>query len=587
MEILESLWRASWQGALAVAAVWLLCRVRRLPAAARCGLWWLVSLKLLVDLAGLPAVSLPLLPPAASDGLVPAAAAPPSAVTAAPAAPIAAPDSFLPSRPAAARFPWEAVLIGLWGLGIAVQGGWLVREHLHLCALRRRAAAVRDPEVLALFTDLVRRLGLRREPLLLESAEVASPQATGFAEPAILLPHAARDLPASDLEMALCHELAHLRRRDLWLGWVPAAAERLFFFHPLVGLAAREYALAREAACDAEVLDFLGAAPKAYGRLLLKLGVAPRAAVGAAAGAASSWIHLKRRLLMLQETTSAAAPRRSRAWLWLAAPVALLALIPLQLVRAQDPAAAPKSTLAAEMAEIGEPAERGQGTPVPEPGRAAEEEHPLLAGKKGWEMAGTPTAASYASNETSYVVTRGQDSSVMRGDMDDLRTARKLGKKWGGDVIWFERDGKAYAIRDAATVAKAHELFAPQTELGEQQGALGEQQGALGEQQGKLGVQQAKLGAQMATLAAEQAERAMKGEEGSEQAFESRVKELEENMEELGRQQEALGAKQEALGEKQEKLGEQQEKLAMEAEKKLDALIDEAVKKGLAEEVER
>lgn len=571
MEILESLWRASWQGALAVAAVWLLCRLRRLPAAARCGLWWLVSLKLLVDLAGLPAVSLPLLPPAASEGVVLAATAPPSAAPA-----LAERGSFLLSRPAAASFPWETVLLALWGLGIAVQGGWLVREHLHLGALRRRAAAVRDPEVLALFTGLVRRLGLRREPLLLESAEVASPQATGFAEPAILLPAgAARDLPASDLEMALCHELAHLRRRDLWLGWVPAAAERLFFFHPLVGLAAREYALAREAACDAEVLDFLGAAPKAYGRLLLKLGVAPRAAVGAAAGAASSWIHLKRRLLMLQETTSAAAPRRSRAWLWLAAPVALLALIPLQLVRAENPAAAPKSTPSAQMAEraeMGEPAEAaeiGQGTPVPEPGRAAERKH------------------LYASNETSYVVTRGQDSSVMRGNMDDLRTARKLGKKWGGDVIWFERDGKAYAIRDSATVARAHELFAPQTELGEKQGALGEQQGALGEQQGKLGVQQAKLGAEMATLAAQQAERAMKDEEGSEEAFESRVKELEEKIEELGRQQEALGAKQEALGEQQEKLGEQQEKLAMEAEKKLDALIDEAVKKGLAEEVER
>lgn len=524
-------------------------------------------------------------------------AAPPTVTTAA-----SIPHGILRLTPAArpSRFPWEAALLGLWGLGVAVQGGWLVREHLHLRGLRRRAVAVRDPEVLALFTDLVRRLGLRREPLLLESAEVASPQATGFTDPAILLPQGAVcDLLASDLEMALCHELAHLRRRDLWLGWVPVAAERLFFFHPLVGLAAREYALAREAACDAEVLDFLGAAPKAYGRLLLKLGVAPRAAAGAAAGAASSWIHLKRRLLMLQETTSAAAPRRSRAWLWLVVPVALLALIPLQLVRADDPATLEPTDLTASAASVQTAntvskspvvAEAGQVVNVLGMGRqVTKDDNPLLAGlKEGWE-----DGAEGPWNKASYVVTRGQDSTVMRGTRKDLLAARKLGKEWGADVIWFERHGKAYAIRDAATVAKAQALFAPQEELGEKQGALGDQQGTLGEQQGKLGAEQAKLGEEMAALAAKEAEQAQKHPEKSE-AFEARMREFGEKMEELGRQQEALatkqealGAKQEALGARQEELGKKQEKLALEAEKKLDALIDEAIQKGLAQEVER
>ena len=74
--------------------------------------------------------------------------------------------------------------------------------------------------------------------------------------------------------MALAHELAHLRRGDLWLGWVPALAEALLFFHPLVRRAAREYALAREEACDAEALRLTGAEPGDYGQLLLAFGVA-------------------------------------------------------------------------------------------------------------------------------------------------------------------------------------------------------------------------------------------------------------------------------------------------------------------------
>ena len=124
--------------------------------------------------------------------------------------------------------------------------------------------------------------------------------------------------------MTLCHELVHLRRKDLWLGWVPALAHRIFFFHPLAALAVREYAVAREAACDAEVLRVLGSAPQAYGRLLLRWGVAPRETGLAAAGASPSLQNLKRRLQMLQQTSD--SKRRFSGWWWIAGAVALACL---------------------------------------------------------------------------------------------------------------------------------------------------------------------------------------------------------------------------------------------------------------------
>ena len=114
--------------------------------------------------------------------------------------------------------------------------------------------------------------------------------------------------------MTLCHELLHLRRHDLWFGWVPALAQRIFFFHPLAALAVREYAIAREAACDAEVLRVLGSAPQAYGRLLLRWGVAPRETGLAAAGASPSLENLKRRLQMLQQISD--SRRRISGWWW-------------------------------------------------------------------------------------------------------------------------------------------------------------------------------------------------------------------------------------------------------------------------------
>ena len=139
--------------------------------------------------------------------------------------------------------------------------------------------------------------------------------------------------------MALCHELSHVKRADLWLGLVPAAAERLFFFHPLVRLASREYLLCREAACDAAVLDTLATTPQDYGRLLLTLGVSRHRSSLAVAGASSSFSMLKRRIAMLPDSSPSTVGRRVLSALVIAA--AVTAAVPLRLTaRAQAPAPA-------------------------------------------------------------------------------------------------------------------------------------------------------------------------------------------------------------------------------------------------------
>ena len=111
--------------------------------------------------------------------------------------------------------------------------------------------------------DLGCRFRPRRIPAVRLSDEVETPLVAGLRRPTVLLP-ARRfvELPERQQRMAICHELAHVKRADLWLGCVPALAERLFFFHPLVHVAAREYALSREAACDAAVLDATAAPPR-------------------------------------------------------------------------------------------------------------------------------------------------------------------------------------------------------------------------------------------------------------------------------------------------------------------------------------
>jgi signal peptidase I len=180
-------------------------------------------------------------------------------------------------------------------------------------------------EMVARLADVLR---LRPAPHVRASPSIETPQLTGVRRPTVLMP-VERTLTSDDRAMALCHELLHIRRHDLVLGWVPALAERLFFFHPLVRLAAREYVTAREAACDVAVVRTLDVSPAVYARLLVRIGVAERRTVFAAGGASPSMSSLRRRLHMLQYVGETARPRGAIRSI---AVVLFAAMMPFQLV---------------------------------------------------------------------------------------------------------------------------------------------------------------------------------------------------------------------------------------------------------------
>ncbi len=589
---------ASVQGALAVALVWAVCRLfPRLPAGLRCGLWWLACAKLLVALVGTAAVPLPVLPAGAEkigwggNGLATASllgadataenaqAALGGGVAHEPSRsrlllsshlesdPTPAPDRRLGHLPPRALLPVSVVTLWLAGLLAHLAAGAVHLRRVRGVVRRARPAPA---EVAALAGRLGEELGLRRPVAVLVSAEIDTPQVVGLRRPAVLLPAAALPrLDPGELRLTLCHELLHVRRGDLRLGWVPALALRLFFFHPLAHVAAREYALAREAACDAAVLAAVRPAPETYGRLLLRLGVAPRPPRWAAAGAAPTFRTLKRRLDMLQH--SAQTVRPSRAWWGLAALAAVLALVPFRMV-------------------------------------AHEEE-----------------SYAYGDDDTGdgFVLLHGDDTTTMSGSGRDHERARRvLGASSRG--IWFERGGKEYVIRDEATVAEAAALFAPQRELGRLQGELGARQGELGARQGEIGREQEALARQQAELAQRQAEISARqaeliarqsalvaerartrsedtaGEREKSEELHRELTRLHEElarlgramgelgggaMAELGRRQAELGRLQGELGAQQGELGRRQAEAARQAQRGLRELLDRALASGAAKEV--
>ena len=310
ISLLERLGWTSLQTALLVALVYGLCRaLPSLSASTRCRLWWLVSLQAVLGLFWSQPLQLAWLPAPqavamsatdlAADAVHPMA--PVLSANLLATAPIdQAPDIAATIGSGVSPMAWWAlVLTALWLSGVLVMAWRTFGEWRQCRALLAASHPCEDAALVQALQLAADAHGLRRAPRLWMSEQVDAPQLVGPLRPVLLLPAGANALQGDALDLALTHELQHMQRRDLQWGLMPALAQHLFFFHPLLRLAVREYAQAREEAVDAAVVGQHGASRHAYGRLLLQLGVAPQPHLGVAS-AAPSTTSLKRRLLSLQ-----------------------------------------------------------------------------------------------------------------------------------------------------------------------------------------------------------------------------------------------------------------------------------------------
>ncbi len=146
---------------------------------------------------------------------------------------------------------WSRWIVTGWVLGIGITSLRLIAAVTWMSGIVRRLEPV-PVEVDRLATRLSRHLGLRRLPAIRISRDVREPLALQWSRPLILLPASwLADVPVEVLEAVLAHELAHIRRYDLWVNLAQRLVETLFFFHPCVWWVSRQIREERELCCDA------------------------------------------------------------------------------------------------------------------------------------------------------------------------------------------------------------------------------------------------------------------------------------------------------------------------------------------------
>lgn len=273
------------------------------------------------------------------------------------------------TAPALAAAPEAAVtltqeglrlLAVLWAAGAL---GMLVYKAAVYFRFRRRvlSACVRDltPATAALAEECARAVGFRGRVTVKVNPLVGSPFAMGLLRPAIVLP--AGRLDRAELRCVFLHELAHIRRGDLWVRALSLAALVLHWYNPFVYLLSRRLKDAGEQVCDDLVTGGMSRRERyGYGRLLLKSAAAD--ALGDWAAPMSAKGSLKRRLTRIFYGNQMTGRQRAAAAL---AAALLLTCGAATALTACSGLVAQKDTPAAEGPQTDAPGDLPEDSPAP------------------------------------------------------------------------------------------------------------------------------------------------------------------------------------------------------------------------------
>jgi beta-lactamase regulating signal transducer with metallopeptidase domain len=522
-----------------------------------------------------------------------------------------------------ASIGWSSVAVGVY---LAIASFLLTKLIIGVAfahRLARSSTPIDDPRL------TVRRLASRSNrqlfPPIRESRSASVPLTVGVLTHSIILPISWREWDDDKLTGVLTHEISHVARRDCLSQYVSLLHRAIFWFSPLAWWLNRHIIDLAEQASDEEVLS-RGADQNRYARTLLAFLQTVQATPGRVrwqgVSMASSG-RAERRLEKVLSWRGGKKMRTNKSALMTVGALAISASFLLAASRPVNVAQSRENATGAEDQVTPATAEQPIHPPVAASAATAQEE-PASPSATSSEAApvqpggpANPAAAQHpesgthrhrfsyrygSDDEQRFVIVSGKtDALTMSGSGEDARHAEKLKQRIPGDFIWFQRDERSYIIRDQATVDRARQFWAPQEELGRKQEALGKQQEALGKQQQELGTRMQAVRVKVPDLSAEldklKAELKQLGPDATTAQIgriqseigrlQSRIGEIQshagDEQGKLGEEMGALGEKQGELGRQQGELGRQQGELAEKASRDMKELLDDAIKKGVAQ----
>ncbi len=227
-------------------------------------------------------------------------------------------------------------LILVWLAGMLLGIGRLAVSLVQLSRLEAASRHCTDGRLLTLHRLLCRRVGLSRPVRLLISTSASMPMAWGLWRSSVCMPSEAERWCSKQVTSVLTHELAHIRRRDAQWEWVVQLARAVYWFHPLVWLAAWRLQVERERACDDLVVRGGTAACDYAGQLLQLVAVSrPRRVLSLPALSMGAPHRLEERIRALLDARVDRQVASGGTWAAVAV-VAIGLTLPLAMLEAQS-----------------------------------------------------------------------------------------------------------------------------------------------------------------------------------------------------------------------------------------------------------
>lgn len=164
---------------------------------------------------------------------------------------------------------WQGAFFLVWLVVVIVMGLLLLKRVIFARKLVSQAK-----EANCLMTDILvycsRCIGVRKKVRLKISADAASPAVCGLLNPVILVPYnLTPTLGSRHLRAILLHELAHIKRGDLWVNLAQTILQITYFYNPLLWFANSMIRRVREKAVDEMVLEAMGERARSYPQMLV------------------------------------------------------------------------------------------------------------------------------------------------------------------------------------------------------------------------------------------------------------------------------------------------------------------------------
>lgn len=160
------------------------------------------------------------------------------------------------------RFSFEGlgkIFFTIWIIGLAVFTLLTLLANYKVYHLSKTSLVLKNPSTLEILESCKQVLNIKKPVKIYFSRQVATPITFGLFKARIILPYNALvHLSDKDLCYILYHELAHHKRKDLFVRTLISVFHILYWFNPIVWYSLQEFQMNIEVACDTTVLEIIG-----------------------------------------------------------------------------------------------------------------------------------------------------------------------------------------------------------------------------------------------------------------------------------------------------------------------------------------